>query len=211
VRAYDGEKESVNSNIIGPVYSISQDPSSYIVFEDDFETDKGWHHGRIRTEDDWQRGQPNGKGGQSYGNNDPTQAYSGTKVYGNDLGAGFNNGYYSNNAENYLMTPDGEIDCFGHSNVVIQFYRWLNVEGPAYDQAIIEISTNGSSGPWTEVWRNPSEITDDAWVFMELDVSQWADGKADVAIRFRLKTDGRHAYAGWNIDDFVVREKPIFP
>jgi prepilin-type N-terminal cleavage/methylation domain-containing protein len=211
VRAYDGEKESVNSNIIGPVYSISQDPSSYIVFEDDFETDKGWHHGRIRTEDDWQRGQPNGKGGQSYGNNDPTQAYSGTKVYGNDLGAGFNNGYYSNNAENYLMTPDGEIDCFGHSNVVIQFYRWLNVEGPAYDQAIIEISTNGSSGPWTEVWRNPSEITDDAWVFMELDVSQWADGKADVAIRFRLKTDGWHAYAGWNIDDFVVREKPIFP
>lgn len=209
VRAYDGTKESVNSNIVGPVYSVSQNPSSYIVFEDDFETDKGWTHGRIRTEDDWQRGTPHGKGGQYYGYNDPSSAYSGTNVYGNDLGAGNSNGRYSNNVENYLMTPSGALDCRGYHNLVIQFKRWLNVEGPAYDQAIIEISTNGSSGPWTEVWRNPTEITDNAWQSVQLDISQWADGQQNVAIRFRLKTDGARTYAGWNIDDFVVRERPV--
>ncbi len=211
VRAFDGTKESVNSNIVGPAYAIAQNPGSYLVFEDNFETDKSWVHGLIRSEDDWQRGTPNGKGGQNYGNNDPTQAHGGSNVYGNDLGIGTSNGRYANNVENYLRTPAGKLNCSGHNNVVIQFYRWLNVEGPAYDQAVIEISTNGAAGPWTAVWQNPSEIKDNAWVFMQLDISQRADGKSDVAIRFRLKTDGQRAYAGWNIDDFVVRDKPVTP
>ena len=211
IRAYDGEKESVNSNVVGPVYSISQDPSSYIVFEDDFETDKGWTHGYTRTQDDWQRGTPAGDGGRYHGNHDPSSAHSGNCVYGNDIGQGNWNGDYKNNTDNYLITPDGAIDCFGHNNVVIQFYRWLNVEGPAYDQASIYISTNGSGGPWTLIWQNDSEITDNDWVFMELDISDYADGEHDVAIKFRLKSDGAHVYAGWNIDDLVVREKPTLP
>ncbi|MDD4857836.1 MAG: choice-of-anchor J domain-containing protein [Candidatus Krumholzibacteria bacterium] len=211
VRAYDGTKESVNSNIIGPIYSICQDPSAYIVFEDGFETNTGWTHGRIRTEDDWQRGTPNGKGGGMNGNNDPTSAHSGTNVYGNDLGNGMSDGRYSSNTENYLVTPAGKIDCTHNDNVVVQFYRWLNVEGPAYDQAIVEISTNGTSGPWTEVWRNSAETKDNAWTFVQIDVSDYADRKSNVAIRFRLKSDGNHNYAGWNIDDFVVREKPVTP
>jgi hypothetical protein len=114
-----------------------------------------------------------------------------------------------NNVENTLRTP--VLDCWGHSNVVIQFYRWLNVEGPAYDQAYVEVSNNGTSGPWNVVWQNPSAITDNAWVFVQLDISQWADQDDNVVVRFRLKSDGLRAYAGWNIDDFVVRERPVAP
>jgi hypothetical protein len=209
VRAYDGTKESVNSNIAGPVYASSQNPNSYLVFTDNFEADKGWTHGLIRSTDDWQRGTPMGKGNQKKGNPDPTTGHSGTNVYGNNLGTGSATGQYANNEENYLMTP--LLNCWVHNNVVIQFYRWLNVEGPAYDQAIIEISTSGTSGPWTQVWQNPSEITDNAWVFVQLDIHQWADYQPNVRIRFRLKTNGSNQYAGWNIDDFVVREKPLVP
>lgn len=209
VRAYDGTKESVNSNIVGPVYSISQNPNSYLVFTDDFETVKAWTHGRIRTTDDWQRGRPNGKGGQNYGHNDPTTAHSGTNAWGNNLGTGTATGQYVTNEENYLMTPP--LNCFVHNNVVIQFYRWLNVEGPAYDQAYVEISTSGTSGPWTVVWQNPTTITDNAWTFVQIDLHQWADYHSNVYVRFRLKTDGQHNYAGWNIDDIVVREQPIVP
>ncbi len=203
-------KESVNSNIWGPVYSIAQDVGSYLVFEDDFETDKGWQHFQIRREDDWERGTPNGEGGQRNGNNDPSSAYSGSNVYGNDLGIGRDNGRYSNNVENTLVTPEGELDCYGKNNLVLQFQRWLNVEAPAYDQAVIEISTNGYDGPWTEIWHNPTEITDDSWVFMEIDISSIADGKHDVAIRWRLKTDGGNPYAGWNIDDVSIRENAAY-
>lgn len=206
-----GTRESVNSNVMGPVFSISQDPSSYIVFQDDFETDKGWTHGFIREQDDWQRGAPVGKGGDRYGYNDPSSAYSGSNIFGNDIGLYGWNGRYRNNVENYLITPAGELDCFGHANLVLQFYRWLNVEGPAYDQAQVYISTTGINGPWTLIWANESEITDNQWVFMEIDISQWADGNSDVAIRFLLKSDGMHEYAGWNIDDVLIREKPVFP
>jgi prepilin-type N-terminal cleavage/methylation domain-containing protein len=208
VRAYDGEKESVNSNIVGPAYSISQDPTSYLVFQDDFETSKSWVHGMIRTEDDWQRGLPYAKT-QTYGGKDPAAAHSGTNVYGNDLGAGTSNGRYANNVENYLRTP--KLDCFVNDNMVIQFYRWLNVEGPAYDQAYVEVSANGTSGPWTVVWQNTSAITDNEWTFVQIDIASIADGKANVMVRFRLKSDGQNAYAGWNIDDFVARERPIVP
>ncbi|MGD1047892.1 MAG: choice-of-anchor J domain-containing protein, partial [Candidatus Krumholzibacteriaceae bacterium] len=209
VRAYDGTKESVNSNIVGPVYASSQNPSSYLVFTDDFETSKGWTHGLIRSTDDWQWGTPMGKGGQSYGNNDPTTAHSGTHVWGNNLGSGSANGQYTKNEENYLMSP--VLNCWVHNNVVLQFYRWLNVEGPAYDQAYVEISTTGTSGPWTVVWQNPTAITDNAWTFVQLDLHQWADYQSAVYIRFRLKSDGQHNYGGWNIDDVVVREKPLVP
>ncbi len=212
VRAIEaGGEESVNSNVYGPVYSISQNPSSYIVFEDDFETDKGWTHNLIRTQDDWQRGEPMGNGGDSYGNDDPSSAHSGSNVYGNDLGADGWNGTYKANVENDLITPDGAIDCYGHANVVLQFQRWLNVEGPAYDQATIYISTSGTGGPWTQIWQNEARITDNSWVFVELDISDWADGEDNVALRWRLKSDGAHEYAGWNIDDIVVREKAVTP
>jgi len=212
VRAVEtGGEESVNSNIFGPVYSISQDPSSYIVFQDDFETDMGWVHGENRTQDDWQRGTPMGNGGLEHGNPDPSSAHSGSSVYANDLGASGWNGDYQNNVDNYLMTPAGDLDCSGHSNLVLQFYRWLNVEQPAYDQAEIYISTAGHSGPWTMIWQNPGEITDNSWVFMEIDISEWADGESNVAVAFSLKTDGGYVYSGWNIDDFVIREKANNP
>ena len=41
--------------------------------------------------------------------------------------------------------------------------------------------------------------------------SVWADGNSDVAIRFFLKTDGGWEYAGWNIDDVLIREAPSNP
>ncbi len=210
IRAYDGVKESVNSNIVGPVYSICQEPSSYIVFEDDFESDKGWYHSYDRTQDDWQLGTPLGKASY-YGGPDPTSAHSGSSCYGNDIGLSGWNGIYQNNVDNYLITPEGQLDCYGYSNLALQFYRWLNVEAPAYDQASILISTSGHSGPWTKIWENASEITDSEWVFVEIDISDWADGESDVAIMFRLKSDGSHAYTGWNIDDVVVRENAALP
>ncbi len=207
----EGGEESVNSNVAGPVYSICQEASSYIVFDDDFETDKGWTHVQLRTQDDWQRGMPMGNGGDDSGEDDPSSAHGGNNVFGNDLGGDGWNGSYKNNTDNELITPAGAIDCAGHANMVLQFYRWLNVEAPAYDRARIYISTTGTAGPWTKIWENPNEITDNSWVFVELDISEWADGEEDVALRFRLTSDGAHIYSGWNIDDIVVREKAATP
>jgi leucyl aminopeptidase len=163
------------------------------IFFDDFDstTDNGWTHMQISTQDDWQRNVPNGQAG------DPSSAYSGLKVWGNDLGPSGWNGEYQSNAENTLTSP--VIDCSGESGVTMAFARWLTIEENQYDQA--EIRVNGNL-----VWSNPagSNLIDTSWQMQDIDISSYADNNASVQIEFRLKSDGGVVFGGWNIDDFEL-------
>ena len=199
VRAWDGERESEDSNQRGPVMSLDDAVSSAIIFQDGFETDTGWTHGGIK--DDWQRGDPVAKS-QYYGEPDPENAYLGDDVYGNDIGNGSWNGRYAKNANNWTISP--AIDCTNAINVKLVFQRWLNVEQPIYDRAFIEVSGSGGDGPWTQIWQNSVEITDVSWHEMEFDISSIADEQSDVRIRFSLDTDNSWHYAGWNIDELQI-------
>ena len=77
----------------------------------DFETpgDNGWTHVQVATQDDWQHDVPQGKGG------DPSAAFSGSKVWGNDLGPTGFNGLYQPNVTNYLESPT--LSMAGQSDV----------------------------------------------------------------------------------------------
>ena len=199
LRAYDGAEMSVDSNQRGPVMALEDAAVNVILFQDGFETDLGWTHGG--NNDDWQRGNPVAKS-QYYGNPDPDNAYLGDDVYGNDIANGSWNGRYQSNADNWLMSP--AIDCSGAENVRLQFYRWLNVEQPIYDQARVYVSGAGDSGPWVKIWENGAEITDDSWIEMNFDIHSIADGASDVRILFQLESDSSWEYAGWNIDEVTV-------
>lgn len=145
----------------------------------------------------WAWGTPTGGGGQ-YGGSDPTAGYSGSQVYGYNLG-----GDYTNNMQQYhLTTPP--LDCSAAVNTTLSFYRWLGVEQRTYDQASILISTNGVG--WIPVWNNPdTETADRAWVYQEFDISDIADHQPLVYVRWTLgPTDSGWTYCGWNIDDVVV-------
>ena len=65
----------------------------------DFEeaNDAGWTHGQVATQDDLQRGGPQGSAG------DPSAAYSGRNGWANDLGASGRNGAYENDGR---LGPD---------------------------------------------------------------------------------------------------------
>jgi len=154
-------------------------------------TDEGWTHAQISTQDDWQRGAPQGKAG------DPGSAAAGTKIWGNDLGPSGFNGEYSANVHNYLRSP--LIDCTGKTGVRLRFQRWLTVEEGLYDDAKIEV--NGAV-----VWQNPANghLTDSSWSEMDLDLSAWADNNPAVQITFRLQSDGGLQFGGWNIDEFEL-------
>ena len=166
-----------------------------VLFQDDFEgTSLSWSI----TGGEWEWGTPQGLGGSSHGNPDPSSAYSGTKVIGTDLSG---DGDYSANAECYITSPP--IDCSGYIGVTLSFYRWLNVERSRYDQAKVEVSNDGNT--WTTLWENPdNETTDNSWVYQEFDISSVADNQPTVYIRFTLTSDGSWQYSGWNIDDVVV-------
>ncbi len=187
------------------------------VYFNDFEAlgNQGWTAKATAGTNDWERGAPQGRSGNSSRHNgtswyDPAAAYSGSKCWGNDLGTGGSNGAYASNCTNSLESP--VIDCSGMTNTKLRFQRWLNVEGAPYDAARVLVNGN-------VVWVNPVgmsgdtfHILDSSWRQQVLDISQYADGNPSVVVRFELQSDQAMELGGWNIDDVeVVSLRPVQP
>ncbi len=158
-------------------------------------SDAGWTHAQLATQDDWQRGAPQGKGG------DPAVAAAGTSVWGNDLGGSGFNGIYQPNVNNFLESP--ALDLSGKTGLHLRYKRWLTVEDALFDQATIKV--NG-----TTVWTNPatpgggSNTADSAWTLHDVDISALADDNPAVKLRFGLQSDGGLEFGGWNLDELQV-------
>lgn len=177
--------------------TLIPNPPATVIWSDDFENSTGWN-----LTGDFQIQAPLAKGGE-HGKPDPAQAHGGTKVLGSDLaGIGTHPGDYEGNLTNrgsYAESP--VINCTDYSFVKLNFYRWLNIEQPQYDNAWLEIH-NGSQ--WQTVFHNEETIADQAWQKMEYDIAGMAAGK-QIKIRFSLgTTDNAWFYSGWNIDDLEV-------
>ena len=165
-----------------------------VAFADDFESpdDAGWTHVLLATQDDWHHDISYGKSG------DPPSAFSGTRLWGNDLGISGFNGAYQPDVLNRLTSPSIDTSAFG--GLHLRFRRWLTVEDGTYDQATVYADG-------TPVWTNPATPGGDAhtvdvgWVPMDLDVSALAAGNPSFDIAFELQSDGGVEFGGWNIDD----------
>ncbi|MFZ5517711.1 MAG: M14 family zinc carboxypeptidase [Candidatus Zhuqueibacterota bacterium] len=166
---------------------------------DNFEfTVDGWVHKSwmlsANYHDDWQRGRPQGKGG------DPRLPYSGMSCWGTDMGyddyEGLSwDGCYQASVNNYLLSP--VIDCRGLSDVGLRFMRWLNVA--AGDEARVRVN-------YQIVWESPANgLRDAQWQEQLIDISAYADNRASVRIMFELQSNSDNVIVGgWNIDDFLV-------
>ncbi len=178
------------------------------VYVNDFEgaTDEGWTHGAAFGTDDFERGTPTGKNGlgerhQGIRWYDPHVAFSGNKIWANDLGTGADDGAYDENSSSWLESPS--IDCSNAARTTLVFQRWLSVEGGGHDMARIWVNNDLA-------WVSPQysgeqyNVTDSIWSQMVLDISGLADGNADVKIRFELVSDEVLSLGGWGIDDVRV-------
>jgi hypothetical protein len=158
------------------------------IYFNDFEgvTDEGWTHGKTRGTDDWQRGTPMGS------STDPNVAYSGLKVWGNDVATGL----YANNSTNFLTSPT--FDCSGLSGVTLRFARFLGIAGTNGHSARIEV--NGSV-----IWSSPGGgLVDGQWTLLEYDISAIADNQPAVVVKFFLESGVLGGSGGWNVDDFEL-------
>ncbi|MEW6745946.1 MAG: hypothetical protein AB1486_24665 [Planctomycetota bacterium] len=167
---------------VGTLYKLAE-----YAFDTGPTNDEGWTHSGTK-QDDWQRGAPAGK------STDPNVAYSGTKVWGNDLGGGSWDGTYQNG--NYLVLTSPAFDFSARTGARLQFRRWLGVEEGQDDQALVKV--NG-----TTVWQNPAvgDLIDDHWTLQDIDISGPADGNSHVVVTFELVSDSSVVYGGWNLDD----------
>ena len=155
------------------------------------DTSPGWS-----MQGQWAFGTPTGGGGASHGFPDPTSGYTGSSVYGVNLG-----GDYSVAAGGPYNLTAGPIDCSGKSGVSLRFQRWLNSDYQSFVYATVEVSNNGTS--WTQIWNNgATEIKDSSWTQRDYPIGSVADGMPSVYIRWGYRiASGAWAYSGWNIDD----------
>ncbi len=204
-------------NAAEPFYRAYVGPLDEI-FCDDFEEGEGeWTHELISGvaedgADDWQWGEPEGKGG------DPAAAFSGDHVWGNDLApTSLWNGQYQPDKVNALTGPAWDLSAY--EQVRLRFRRWLTVEDGYYDQARIMI---GVGDEWHQVWANrvseggaeadhTTHHIDREWILFDFDISELAAGQGDVRIRFELQSDPGLQYGGWTIDDVCLYTKDAPP
>jgi cysteine-rich repeat protein len=147
--------------------------------------------------DDWIWGTSAGTSGSG----DPGDAYSGTKVYGNDLGGGNFNGQYQADKVNHLLSP--EIDTTGHTHVRLQYRRWLNIEDGDFDKGTISVDGAQKWQNFATGGMGTTNHIDREWRFHDVELdAEAADGKLQV--KFELASDGGQQMGGWTIDDFCV-------
>ena len=156
------------------------------------DTDPGWD-----TEGDWEWGVPEGRGG-SDGGPDPSSGATGDHVYGYNL-----SGDYDDRQRARYLTTDS-LDLSGAYGATLSFKRWLGVEEGIYDNADVQVSTDGGD-TWTILWANSGEVDDRRWVDQSLPLGSAADDNPDVRVRWTMgATDEDVRYCGWNIDDIKV-------
>ncbi|MEQ1566065.1 MAG: hypothetical protein ABMA64_10545 [Myxococcota bacterium] len=148
--------------------------------------------------DDWMWGTPSGLEG------DPSAAFSGNNVWGNDLGGlidGLNyNGLYKPDKYNRLVS--GPIDTLWYTDVFLQYRRWLNVEDGVFDQAVITVDDKDVWSNW--VGAESDHHQDHSWMSHVVDLDGKADQKTRVNLAWELHSDPGLELAGWNIDDVCL-------
>ena len=169
-------------------------------FEDD---DGGFTHELLSGEetegaDDWQWGAAGGLGG------DPDFAWSGSRLWGNDISPDQQwNGEYQNDKHNRLTSVPIQVE--GYDRLVLEYRRWLTVEDGYYDQA--RILANGET-----VWENHATSRsngeehhqDEQWIQHVVELPE-PDEDGNIEIAWDLETDGGLSMGGWNIDDVCVK------
>ena len=203
----NGDSLSYPDNPADPLYEFFVGAVAPI-YCTDFENDpeaEGWTHGLSEGEpsegaDDWQWSTARG----STTNGDPPAAFSGTRVFGNDLSIkeGFN-GLYQSDKVSFALSPVVDVAAF--DVVRLQYRRWLNVEDGFFDQASIYV--NEQQG-WANLNSDQGDASstqhrDREWRFQDVELTPFIqNGK--VQIKFEIASDSGLEFGGWTLDDFCI-------
>ena len=177
------------------------------LYFEDFEDDDGdYTHELVSGEqtdgaDDWQWGTPVGLAG------DPDFAYSGDRVWGNDLGGEWDgnqyNGEYQNDKVNRLTSPEIEVPT--DERVILQFRRWLNVEDGYYDQA--KVTVDGEvlwTNHETEQSNGVEHHEDAQWALETIEIPAELREDGIIEVSWSIHSDGGLTMGGWTLDDVGV-------
>ena len=109
--------------------------------------------------------------------------------------------YSQDDVDAELRTP--VVDLTNTLSVELEFKTDFNWRSSGQDEIVdVDVSVNGSSGPWNNVWRK--ELADYRGPVTEtVDITSIAANQSSVMIRFRYYNGKRERW--WEVDDVIVR------
>lgn len=178
------------SAAVNPTFALT-------IWHDDFSSNQGWTSVGATA---WERGKASRSTGCTFGQ-DPGQDHSASSdnfVLGYSLGS-------CTSATSFPATITSPvIDCSSYSTVRLGLYRWLGIAEAELSTAEIQ-ALHGET--WTTIWVNPqgAPVLDEAWRYVDFDVSPYAAHNASFKLAFVMKSgDTSRTGCGWNIDDLIV-------
>ena len=170
-----------------------------VIFRDDFSADKGWEFGT-----EWERGPAQASGGGT-GNPDPSSDFTASDdnhIIGVVIG-----GNAAQSLHDYYWATSPTIDTQNASNLRLYFRRWLNSDYLPYMANAVDVY-NGSA--WKRIWEsgNSPGIADNAWQFLDYDVTAHKGSSFRVRFGFKISSGGVFSVASWNVDDVQVVDMP---
>lgn len=188
--------ENFSANSVSDIVSAPTNPNFYFIADlyYDFESDNDQRFTHEPdfgyTTDDWERGTPTG--GDFY----PTSLPSGVKCWGTKLDAN-----YSGSAAYFLYSPMFEAtdDLF-----IFDFSEFLYLDLIQFDNVVLEYRVNNFLWyPFSDAYsRKDTEWSNQIY---SLNVNPGDR----IEIRWKIDTDLSTEYAGWFIDDLLVRGATI--
>ncbi len=187
-----GNEAVVDNNGAPFVFRTGLIPGLY--WKESFENGtNGWTLGG-----EFEIGPPQGKGGSS-GQPDPSSAYNNGGVLGDDLtGRGAHPGDYEASVTDSAKSPRLTATTWTHTKLI--YYRRLQA-GPGDEASIWVYNPVGYSA-----FRDSAGTFDQDYGYQSVDIAQVADGKAQVQLEFRQRTDASGFYSGWNVDDVILKD-----
>ncbi|MCH8273432.1 MAG: choice-of-anchor B family protein [Armatimonadetes bacterium] len=188
-----GQRFTDPSGAPGVTFTTLSGGSPVVVFEDDFETDKGWTVENIDLLDGaWERGVPVGGGIRG----DPASDYDGSgscQLTGNRAGNSDVDG-----GPTRLISPI--LDLSADGLYFVSYARWFYNDDVDEDRLDVEISNDGGA-TWVTVESVPHV---GAWVVKQFTVNDFVTPTATVRLRFSATDNPNNSVTEAALDAFVV-------
>ena len=199
---------SAQGTVNGVVYSPADAPTSVytaevgewqVVFEDDFETDKGWTVSAGADTGNWERANPeevDNSGTITQPEDDHTA--SGTLCFVTDATAGTSAGSYDLDGGPSVLTSP-VLDLAG-TTAYVSYWRWYHISTQWNDEMVVEVSNNNGAD-----WVTVETITDrETWTYVQWNVADYVTPTSQVRVRFTVDDSPNDSLVEALIDDFVV-------
>jgi hypothetical protein len=174
-----------------------------ILFQDDFEDDKGWTAGLPGDDAStgvWERCDPEGTEAQAEDDHTPSP---GVMAYITQCAAGSSQGTYDiDGGQTTLESP--VFDLSGETDAAVTYYRWYSNDtgdNPGEDYWVVQVTDDG----WAStVTLENTNVSRREWSEMQFYLNDYIDLTSQVQFRFRASDENNGSLVEAGLDDFKI-------